>query len=86
MDRLSFIRPLSPRGQVVIPKDIRTYLGLKEGSQVVFEVQDGTVSVHAPVAETALLEDFFGTPKLAGPADTKRLKKMILEQYDDDIP
>lgn len=36
-------RPLGSKGQIVIPKDLRDYLGLKEGSIVEFLVEDGVV-------------------------------------------
>lgn len=86
MKALRFTRPLSPRGQVVVPKDIRLYLGLKEGAQVVFEVHDGTVSLHAPDVDAGLVEEFLGGARLKGKSDLARIKGLIREQYDDGVP
>ncbi len=33
------------KGQVTIPKNIRTYLGINSGDRVTFVVEDGTVKV-----------------------------------------
>jgi|GEM_PF-1937549 len=85
MKALRFTRPLSLRGQVVVPKDIRLYLGLEEGTQVVFEVQDGVVSLHAPEAPASLVGAFLNGARLGGPSDAAHLKRVILEQYDDDV-
>ena len=33
-------REISEKGQIVIPKDIREYLGLKEREKVIFEIKN----------------------------------------------
>ncbi|TXT53911.1 MAG: AbrB family transcriptional regulator [Promethearchaeota archaeon] len=37
-------RKLGPKGQIVIPKDIRDMLNLKPGSEIIFEIHKNKVS------------------------------------------
>ncbi|KXB00695.1 hypothetical protein AKJ40_00930 [candidate division MSBL1 archaeon SCGC-AAA259M10] len=39
------VRKVGPKGQVVIPSDIREMLGIRPGEQVVVEVDDGNVVI-----------------------------------------
>lgn len=79
-------RQLGEKGQVVIPKDVRQMLGLKEREQVVFEIKDNEVKIKAEQNAEEFIEDFFNTPKLKKKLSSKELKKIILEQYDEEIP
>jgi antitoxin PrlF len=45
---------VGPKGQVVIPKEIRDRLGIRPGDQVEFELDDGAVRVE-PVFELPTL-------------------------------
>ena len=78
-------REIGEKGQVVIPKDIREHLGLKIGEKVVFEVKDDKVTLKKEESER-FLEEFLDVPnKLRRPISTKEIKKIILEQYDEEI-
>ncbi len=39
------VRKVGPKGQVVIPSDIRGMLGIRPGEQVVVDVEDGNVVI-----------------------------------------
>ena len=75
-------REIGQKGQVVIPKDIRKFLGLNRGQKVVFEVKEDKIILKKqdPVK---FVEDFLNVPKkLKKGLTTKEIKKTILEQYD----
>ena len=38
-------RVMGPKGQIVIPKNIREQLGLKRGSKVLFESENGEIKL-----------------------------------------
>lgn len=80
---LRVVRPIGRRGQVVIPKDIRRHLHLREGGEVAFELREGRVELTAPDAG-AFLEQFFGLPKLPGPSpDAQTLKDQMAQEHDE---
>ena len=74
-------REIGQKGQVVIPKDIRKFLGLNRGQKVVFEVKEDKIILKKqdPVK---FVEDFLNVPKLKKGLTMKEIKKTILEQYD----
>jgi len=74
-------REIGEKGQVVIPKDIRKFLGLQRGQKVIFEVREKEV-VLKPSDPEKFLEDFLNVPKLKKPLKTKDIKRMLEEQYD----
>jgi len=86
MKTLAIRRPMSSRGQVVIPKDIRGFLGLHGSGAVVFEVRESDVILKAPAAPEAFLEDFLDTPKRVKSLSARQIKKMILHQHDPNVP
>ncbi len=74
---LVFVRPLSRRGQVVLPKDIRTHLGLK--NEVVFEVHDDRVEIRPSAG--GFLHQFLSLPRQPSSPDPKELKKLMEDRY-----
>lgn len=55
---MNFKRRIGPKGQVVIPKDIRDVLGVEPGSEVVFEVKDEGAIVRPSRSPSQLVEDY----------------------------
>ncbi|MGQ9721997.1 MAG: AbrB/MazE/SpoVT family DNA-binding domain-containing protein [Candidatus Jordarchaeum sp.] len=71
-------RVIGPKGQVVIPKDIRDALGLREGSEVVIEMKGDEVVLRRakPEYEEESFTDYFTrthSPKLNEPINIKKL-------------
>jgi len=76
-------REIGEKGQVVIPKDIRNFLGLEKGEKVVFEVKDREVILKKEQDVEEFLKDFLNIPeKLRKPITMKEIKNIILSQYD----
>ena len=67
------------KGQVTIPKDIRTVLGLNQGSRVTFIVQDGNVQMvnSAVYAMKMLQAEMAGEAEKANITDVNALVKSI---------
>ncbi len=74
-------REIGKKGQVVIPKDIRTFLGIKSGENVIFEVRNKEV-VLKQQDNTNFLEEFLNvSKKLNKGIRIKDIKEVIDEQY-----
>ena len=76
-----FKRKIGPKGQIVIPKDIRDYLGLKSGSEVVLEVKGRELVLRSDVNPEKFVEEFSSVPnKLKHKVDLKKLYEEQLEE------
>ncbi len=79
-------REIGEKGQVVIPKDIREFLGLKEREEVVFEVKGNEVIIRKKEDSREILKDFLNVPRTKRKGSVKEIKKIIEERYDEEIP
>jgi len=79
-------REIGEKGQVVIPKDIREFLGLREREEIVFEVKGGEVVLKKEMDPREILRDFLDIPKIKRKGSVKEIKKIIEGQYDEEIP
>jgi len=76
-------RIIGPKGQVVIPKDIRDQAGLVEGAEVVVELRGDEVVVKRPSPPTKSYVEYFTATyaeKVKGRVD---IKKIIEEEAFD---
>ena len=76
---LVFVRPVSRRGQVVLPKDIRSHLGVK--NEVVFEVHGDRVEIRPSAA--GFLDEFLSLPRQSAGPDPKQLKHLMEDRHAD---
>ncbi len=76
---LVFVRPLSRRGQVVLPKDIRAHLGLK--NEVVFEVHGDRVEIRPSAA--GFLDEFLSLPRQQTSPAPEQLKNYMVDRHAD---
>jgi AbrB family looped-hinge helix DNA binding protein len=76
-------RTVSEKGQIVIPEDIRRRLGLKPGSEVIFDIEDGAVKIKPKKSPEEFVEEFCHLPiksKLKR-LNTKKIKDILEEEY-----
>ncbi len=68
------IRTVGEKGQIVIPKDIREYFGLRRGSRLLFEVKNDEIIIR-PQKDEEFAEEFCSIvkEKLTKKIDIKRL-------------
>jgi len=72
-------RKVGPKGQVVIPKDVRDALNIKPGSEVFIEIIEKEIRIRLSPDKKGFLKDFLETPeKLTEKID---FKKLYHEQY-----
>lgn len=77
-------RTIGEKGQVVVPKDIRNYLGLKPGSEVVFDVKEKEIIIKSAVDPKKFVDDFCNVPrKLTRKLTVKELKKIFEEELEE---
>ena len=74
-------REVGEKGQIVLPKDIRDYVGIKPGSKVIFEVRGKEIIIKAEKTGREFVEDFCNVPKKVK-LDIKKIKKILEEQYE----
>ena len=79
-------KDLGEKWQVVIPKDIREFLDLKDRETIVFEIEDNRVELKKEQSPEEYLKDFLDVPKLKKRITAKEIKDIIMEQYDEEIP
>jgi len=75
-------RTIGEKGQVVVPKDIRNHLGLKPGSEVVFEVKEKEVVIKPKLDPKKFVEEFGNVPNKLKKLSMKEIKKILEEEYD----
>ena len=70
-------RKLGPKGQIVLPKDVRMLLGVKPGEEIILEIIDNKVSLYSPMKKEDYLSNFYIVPK-------KLNKKIDIEKSIDE--
>ncbi len=76
---------VGPKGQVVIPKEIRDKIGIKEYSEVIVDIIDDSVIIKKFKPESVTYVDYYCTTyskKLTNKVD---IKKITEEQYERNI-
>ncbi|MCP8308550.1 MAG: AbrB/MazE/SpoVT family DNA-binding domain-containing protein [archaeon] len=71
---------VGPKGQAVIPKEIRDMLGIKPGSEVIFEVKGDEVVVKPLKNWSSVAELAQSIPTTLKIREDKSLKQIILSE------
>ena len=58
----TFIGRMTSKGQTTVPKEVRDYLGLSEGAQVEWIMEDGKATVRPRTLRAVDLAGFLGKP------------------------
>ncbi len=82
--KMELERTVSDKGQVVIPRDVRKKLGLKPGSEIVFDIIDNDRAVIRMKKDNKkIVDEFCSIPrKKAKSMSIKKLKSLLDEQYE----
>ena len=66
---------VGPKGQVVLPKEMRDELGIAPGDEVMFDRGDDQIVVRKARTKAEIIDDLYGS--LAGPG--KPLTELLVE-------
>ncbi|MGC8563156.1 MAG: AbrB/MazE/SpoVT family DNA-binding domain-containing protein [Thermoplasmata archaeon] len=73
---------IGPKGQIVIPKDIRDKLGIKEFSEVLVDVRGTEVVISRSAPLSVPYADFFTSTYAKKLKKKVDLKKILDEEYE----
>lgn len=73
---------VGPKGQIVIPKVVREFLGIKAGDEIVMEIRGKELLIKSKVDPEKFVDDFCSTTKrkLTEKVD---LKKIVREEVEE---
>jgi len=79
---MRILRKIGPKGQIVIPKIIREYLGVKPGDTVILEVREGEIVIVPGRDPREFVEGFCSVvkDKLTEKIDLERLIESEVEE------
>jgi len=78
---VQMLRTVGPKGQVVVPKDIRRHFNIRQGTEVSFSVKDHEIVIRPLVDPKKIVEEFCKVklPKM----NAQEIKKILDEQYEE---
>lgn len=79
---MEIIRQIGEKGQVVIPKDIRKMLGVREKQEIVFLVENNEVKLRKKQTADEWMKNFLKYRKKGKSMTLEELKKIEDESYD----
>ena len=74
-------RSISEKGQIVITKDMRTYLNWKNKENITLEIKDNSVIIKKEENEK-FLEDFLNVPKIKRKSSWKKIKEDLENRHE----
>lgn len=76
---------VGPKGQVVIPKEIRDQVGIKEYSEVIVDIFDDSVVIRKLKPESVSYVDYYSATYSKKLKKKVNLKKIAEEEYEGNI-
>jgi len=82
---LQIKRRIGPKGQIVLPKDIRQQFRLRTGTEIVFLVEDNKISIELASDPVKIVEEFCALPKEYShkKISSQEIKKSIEQEYEE---
>lgn len=82
MVRIKIRMKVGQKGQIVIPKVVREYMGIKPGDEIVMEVREKEVIISPGVGPEDFIESFCSIvrKKLTNKVDLERLLEQEVEE------
>lgn len=80
---MNFKRTVGPKGQVVIPRDVRQFLGVEPGSDITFEVREKEAVIKRSGAPSDAVDEYVSVvaPKLKTKVQVEQIvEEEILEE------
>lgn len=76
-------RTISTKSQIVIPKDVMKKAGLKPRSKIVFDVENGKITIKKSMSAKEFVDDLLNVPKrLKKTLSAQEIKRIIEEEYE----
>lgn len=75
-------RTINEKGQIVIPKDIRVKMGLKSGTEVELNMENGKIIIEVKNKPEERVNDFANVPKKIPNLNPRSIKDILDEEYD----
>jgi AbrB family looped-hinge helix DNA binding protein len=75
-------RTINEKGQIVIPKDIRVKMGLKSGTEVELNMENGKIIIEVKNKPEEIVNDFANVPKKIPNLNSRSIKDILDEEYD----
>ncbi|MBI4449018.1 AbrB/MazE/SpoVT family DNA-binding domain-containing protein [Candidatus Woesearchaeota archaeon] len=80
---LTINRKVGPKGQIVLPKDVRSQFKWKPGTEVSFIVRAHEVAIQPAMSADAVLEKLHKIGEKIKPMTIKEMKDIFEEEYED---
>lgn len=81
MKATGIIRRIDDLGRVVIPKEVRRSLGIKEGDPMeIFTTREGEIILKPYQEDSKVVDNFIETFKEMDSTDQKAIMKMLIEE------
>ena len=79
MGKASYVGRMTSKGQTTVPKAVRDMLGLSEGTQVEWVVEDGRATIKPRTLRAVDLAGFLGKPPSGAPLSMAQIDETIAE-------
>ncbi|HLD33386.1 MAG TPA: AbrB/MazE/SpoVT family DNA-binding domain-containing protein [Candidatus Nanoarchaeia archaeon] len=81
---LQIKRTIGPKGQIVLPKDIRDQFNFREGTEITFIVEGNEIKIQPAIDPIKFVEEFCAPGKsIKKKLTAKEIKDAIMEQYEE---
>lgn len=72
---------VSPKGQITIPRDVRTRWGIRAKDRVVFIIEDGEIRLEP--LRTSIMDSYGAIPPLREPLSDNEQTQIAAEEHAD---